>query len=41
MLADQRARARAISRSSSPFILAYTAWSWYLFRAKVKLGEGL
>ena len=23
-----------------PFILAYTAWSYYVFRGKVKLGEG-
>jgi cytochrome d ubiquinol oxidase subunit II len=23
-----------------PFILAYTAWSYYVFRGKVRLGEG-
>jgi len=23
-----------------PFILAYTAWSYYVFRGKVKAGEG-
>ncbi|MBR7517997.1 cytochrome d ubiquinol oxidase subunit II, partial [Mycobacterium tuberculosis] len=23
-----------------PFVLAYTAWSYYVFRGKVKAGEG-
>ena len=30
----------SVSELGQSFILAYTAWSYYVFRGKVKAGEG-